>query len=42
MTSKLRAVVAAVFVVFSFSFGAVATVSAAPSAHPDCVRPCHF
>lgn len=42
MTSRLRAVVAAVFVVLSFSFGAVVTVAAPTSAHPDCVRPCHF
>ncbi|MEV6641205.1 hypothetical protein [Amycolatopsis sp. NPDC051371] len=42
MTSRLRAVVAAVFVVFSFSFGAVVTVPAPTSAHSDCVRPCRF
>lgn len=42
MTSRLRAAVAAVFVVFSFSFGAAVTVAAPTSAHPDCIRPCHF
>ncbi|MEU0789216.1 hypothetical protein ABZ342_04060 [Amycolatopsis sp. NPDC005961] len=42
MTSRLRAVVAAVFVVFSFSFGAVVVVTAPASAHSDCFRPCRF
>ncbi|WP_329050838.1 hypothetical protein OG738_02430 [Amycolatopsis sp. NBC_01488] len=42
MSSRLRAVVATVFVVLSFSFGAVVTTSAPTSAHSDCVRPCHF
>ncbi|MGW5717146.1 hypothetical protein ACWEVP_13355 [Amycolatopsis sp. NPDC003865] len=42
MTSRLRAVVAVVFVVLSFSFGAVATATAPTAARPDCVRPCRF
>ena len=42
MTSRLRAVVAVVFVALSFSFGAAVTVSASTAARPDCVRPCHF
>jgi hypothetical protein len=42
MSSRLRAVIAAVFVVFSFSFGAAVTVAGPHAAHPACVRPCHF
>jgi len=42
MTSRLRAVVAAVFVVLSFSAGIAATTAVVTAAHPDCVRPCHF
>ncbi|MEV6619977.1 hypothetical protein AB0M83_06020 [Amycolatopsis sp. NPDC051106] len=42
MTSTLRSVVATVFVVLSFSFGAVVTVPAPTSAHSDCLRSCRF
>jgi hypothetical protein len=42
MTSRLRAIVAAVFVVFSFSFVVAETTAVLTAARPDCVRPCHF
>lgn len=42
MTSRLRAAVATVFVVLSFSLGAVVTVTAPASAHTDCLRSCRF
>lgn len=42
MTSRLRAFVAAAFVVFSFSFGTVVTTAAPTAAQPECVRPCRF
>lgn len=42
MSSRLRAVVSAVFVVFSFSLGAVVTVTPPTVSHSDCFRPCRF
>ncbi|WP_370971389.1 hypothetical protein [Amycolatopsis sp. cg9] len=42
MTSKVRAAVAVLFVVLSFSSGAVVITAAPTAARPDCVRPCRF
>ncbi|MBE1497950.1 hypothetical protein H4696_005050 [Amycolatopsis lexingtonensis] len=42
MTSRLRTAVAALFVVLSFSYGAVVTPAGPVAAQRDCVRPCRF
>ncbi|WP_410674706.1 hypothetical protein [Amycolatopsis sp. cmx-4-68] len=42
MTSRSRAVVAAVFAVFSFAFTLAGTTAVGVAAQPECVRPCHF
>jgi hypothetical protein len=42
MTSRLRAVVAIVFVVFSLAFAVDGITTTTISAGPDCVRPCRF
>lgn len=42
MTSRLRAAVATLFVVFSLAFAVDGITTTAVSAGPDCVRPCRF
>ncbi|WP_410591348.1 hypothetical protein [Amycolatopsis sp. lyj-23] len=42
MTSRFRAAVVALFVVFSFASAVGGSVTTTVSAAPDCFRPCRF
>jgi hypothetical protein len=42
MTSRLRAAVATLFVVFSLAFAVDATTTTPAAPTSDCLRPCHF
>lgn len=43
MTSRLRAAVAALYVVFALALVVVDATTATPAAaRPDCIRPCRF
>ncbi|WIX79032.1 hypothetical protein QRX50_48220 [Amycolatopsis carbonis] len=42
MTSRSRAVVAALLAVFALGLTAASVVSAPEQAYAACVRPCHF